>query len=632
MRLLFVFLIAASSLMASSQEELFLRRIDSLLTAHEYSFAERHIEQFSATYPQSPHLNSLYARLGQIAFEQKHYDAALACFERVKDEKLLVPLRIYRWHALYEQRCYEDLLQEITPALMRSDKSAVFYFAESCLRLSLTDRKASEALLREAIGYYETLLDSERYSLNAQAALAEIYRTLGQEKLALEYYSELADALQKKEANFEREDTLLHAAASLACHDEGKAQKIASHLAHFGLHKKREGAILWFDLLIKAQDKATLKQEQLLFLSLLPAEKAAIYHLILGRLAMEERDFTCALPHLEKAALFPLPHPEGREAIIAYVICAQSLNEITLLEKAASLMEKRLPNDPEREQCDLFLVEAYAKEGEFEKAFALLNKLENAGADAPVLLAKARTLALKGNNVEAHTLCRRLTEHFPCEAESYRLAIAFAQLPQDLAEDLERALSKDFLFTKEERPTHELHLAQCYLTLGKNKEAALILERLLEEHHCPSEVHFYLSLCYLSTGEVEKGVMHGEEALSLDASRGSKLHLYLAQGYDKLLKGGKLSVENRLAYHLYLSQNDHSLSAENRFYLASYFAKVEEESKAIALLEPLLENDAEIERFTKEAAHLATLYNKTGAYEKEQALRQRLLALQQSGR
>jgi hypothetical protein len=640
----------AATTIESDEESLYLRRIYTLWEDKDYIFAKRQIEDFCQKFPQSPLIERFTSMLGDIALYEKEYDQALKLYDKVQDEGLKKTLSAKKWHALYQLKRYSELQVEIPLDLIEKSEEAKFYYAESLFREGCAptlQAKEARPLWLEALGLYGDLLDSPTFSENAKIATAEIYRLLGEPKQAAKYYLELADIFKNKDG-IRQEEVLFHASVALKEYDEEKAISIASHLAQSGVKRRKEGANLWFYLLVKTKRFEELLANEELFMSTLPDEKKGLYHYFLGKNYSANNDPVNGCSHLEKCIAFNLPLPYLKEGIVSYIECARKNKDISALEKGVAAFKARF-NELEKESAhiDMILSQSYHEDKKSDKAIQLLDQIiARDPHNLMAYLSKAKILLEMRKIAEAHAISRTLLQLYPDKREVVRFSVNLAlehlseQADEQLIEEIERTLDLPNIFSKEEKQNLRLFIAKSHLALKNTQKSIPLLKALCDENFEPSQTHFLLAVALFSDKkELLSAIEHGEKALMLDNStfERRKLHLHLFNAYLELAKeNASAELKENAANHLFLVINEMPISLENRLWLANHFVKKceitfdeKEAQKAISILEPLFLEDEDFSRFESHALTLASLYEITCDFTKEQNLISKLQKLQE---
>lgn len=642
----------------SDEEALFVRRIYSLWQDKEGTLAKKEIEEFKKKFPKSEFKDQVTAILGDIAFYDKRYEDAISYYEQIQDLKIVKSIEIKKWQAQHLLKRYQDLIVEITPFAIEKSDEARFLYADSCFRegclAASKDIKKAKGLWSEAQGHFEKLLENPSFCENAKLATAEIYRLIGEPQMAAKYYLEIVDSLENKGIK-KSEDILLHAAYALKDYDSAKATTIASHLSHFGLKRRKEAATLWFHLLIKEEKYEEIHFNETLFLQSLNASQKGLYHYVLGKHYSSKKEYDFALEHLEKSLGYPLNDKLESQVLVALMTASLHAKHYNTCANSYHLYKQKFEQEA-CNRCDIDVIYATAlvESGKFDKAQDVLH---NAIIDHPdceqLYIEKAKFFALQKKYKEACEICQTIIDKWSENKQTYRLAIAIILdalrevedevFCEKLTLDVERALGLSLLFTKEERQKTKLFLAKSYLKLKRPQKAIHILNNLLSDGYEQSEVHFLLAIAFFNEPlEKQKAIIHGEKALDCDDSsfERRKLHLYLFNAYLDLAKEGKdEKYESYAANHLYAICDEMPVSLENRLWLFSYFIKKSESlidekiaEKAICVLEPLIIEDVDYQRFEFECIQLASLYETLSLYKEEKALLDKMKILSsQSG-
>lgn len=630
-------------------EALFVRRIYALWQDKDYLFAQREIEDFTLHFPQSPYLPRFTAILGDIAFHEKKYEEALQHYEKVSDPQIKQTVATKKWHAKYLLKQFDEIIVEITEDQMAKNEEARFIYAESCFRkgclLSATDSKEATRLWQEAKEHFEHLFEKPPFAENALIAVAEIYRLLGNSKEASLLYLSIADGLEDKDIK-KHEDVLFHAALALKDTHSAKAIKIASHLAHFGLKKKKEAATLWFCLLAKEGRYEEMHFNEPLFLATLAEDKKGFYHFCLAKFYSLKKELQKVLFHLQESLKCPLASTQQKEALLMLGAACSELKDLPLLEKALLQFREKFDCDA---SFELLYARALKEAKEYKKAHLVLdNYLTQHPKALSLQIEKVKVLSEEKRFSEGRSYAKNLLENNSQNKELKRLCLnlSIETLAEDqsdahletLIADIEAVLNVKDLLTSEEHSRTRHLLASSLLSAKRYQKAAAVLDQLWAEGYAPEEMHFLLATAYfLEAKHLDKAIFHGEKALEIGAEsfEKRKLHLHLFNAYLQLATSRPcLQYEEKAAQHLYTVIDEMPVSLENRLWLAHYFAEqcelafdLEASSRAINILEPLFGEEGAEERFEKEALTLVALYQTVGLKKKQVELATRLNAI-----
>ncbi|MFN0065165.1 MAG: tetratricopeptide repeat protein [Chlamydiales bacterium] len=629
------------SLDSPENEALFIRRLLKLWKENEYDIAKNQAKIFLERFPHSAQRDYFYTMLGNAALIEQNFPEALAAFEMIVDKDMKEGVRLKRWQALYQLKHYSSLYQELSIALpyvsAGEKEEASFLFAESAFREALTlaqyaqGEEASDALVYEALPYYENLLSHKKLGHHAKLAIGEIYRFLGKYEEAAERYLEIA------QTEPDNEEVLFHAAMMLSRFNEKEATETFRRITIKGGKHYKEAAYHWMQLLARQKSWKPLLLERDLFLSALPSNRLPIFHFYTGMVLYEENGFKEAILPLMTSLDQGLLYPHDKSALFALLICAKERKDLTLVENSFSSIQARYPEEIGEAALIRFL--AYKSVQDREKAALLIDEVI-AGRYTEAILERAlrekvHLLVEDKQWQEAYAALQIYNAHFTPTEEIMRLAIDLSLSLVDkekgystLAENIEKALDAGFL-SEDELPAQQILLAKAYIKLEKYADALPLLQKY--ERSEESEVHSLLTLCNLKMGCCpEEIIRHGERALILNPFLPEKdrLHLHLFNAYLDLAKEKNDPQSTSAAEeHLYQIIHTFPVSLENRLWLAHRFTKNEKnKERAIEIFEQLLDTPAQILRFPRESLMLASLYVEKEEHQRASALLEKLAA------
>lgn len=607
----------------NEEEGLFVRRIIDFWRDHEYELVKTELGRYLNNVPETPFSDHFNAMLGDIALHEKSYAGAVEYYNRVKDRHLFDTVKTKRWQALYHQKLYAMLYDEIAPTVSRESDEGRFYFAEAAFREArlLGNDPDSKSLFKEALEVYRSLFENPMFSPHAKLAMAEIYRFLERFDEAASLYQELVQ--EKVDASIQ-----MRAALFLAVSNPSKALPIFEKLARDG-HK--EAAYQWLQLLAREQQWNQIHQEREFFLGILRNEPLTSAYFYLGMIAYDRKDYAGAAHDLKKSIEMGLSSPNDRTALLALLFSSQEIGNLDLCEDTFQTLNSRYPD--EKEEAALLRATAYTKAGKEQKAITLFDEIIQADVDER---AKEKALAAKVNLLveckrlqEAHEASILFLNLFPNaqkRAKMVHLAadlslalVADKPLFGQLATDLERGFT-EAAFTEEEKVQKKELLAKTYLKLNRPDQALSVLQGM--DHPDP----FLLTHCYIKKGGCpDQVVLYGEEALKGNPGQ-ERLHLHLFNAYLELAKTKQEeSWDDLAANHLAAVIDTYPISLENRLWLSHYFAK-QDDKRAIPLIESLLQTEVNWKRFDQEALELASFYQKQYDFQKALLILQKVIA------
>ena len=641
----------------------------------DYYAVKTQIEVFLSRNPTSPYSDRLNAMLGDLHFQEKNYEAAIAAYDKIEGKEFLFKSQFHKLHSYYEAGKHDELILSADLFLNNPNAKAEeidtirFEMAESYFHLAATcgDVEKKGVLLRLALSQYQQVMQSKYGDL-----------TLAPQAYAHEFLKEYSKAdslyllLSQKEPE-KKEDWLFRAAS-------------------MQLHFDRERATLTFGNIVELQGKdasrAAFNQLNLLFQEkrykdfILAHEKSVHYvaedkilniRYFLGRSLFLTKDYSSAIaPLSEVLASKTLDSSQEKNALLALIVCAKETKDLPLFEKGLDELKEGFPSDEETFKSILMHSQLCRERQEWTKSRADIREVLQANPKHPqrqeLLYDEAVLLSQEGKFDEAASALESFLEEFPktlqksnalrhilvCRQESLKNASPESQKIKThlLMDSLERALGENKAFSTVERQKLRWLLGKTQYELCQYDEAIDTLsEYVLDFGKDPTCADACLLLAYSHLKGSQDQIhflLNAERALAYNAGLDGAIDLRLALFNTYLELAGKAPLDEKkemiakAANHLFFSL-DKPVNKENQRWLASYYfeqyqnGREDAVHRAACVLEKLLgikdgsvelSIDASSLDMEGEAIKLASMYEKIGDARKRATLLEALVGQQ----
>ncbi len=655
----FVATVTAKNVDTSLEESLALRRIAEYWKEKDYGTAKLKIKEFLSQNAASPYTDQLYAMLGDLNFQEKNFQEAVASYDKIASEEFRHKCRFRHLHALYETGKQEEFILAADHFLKdpRAEDDQLntirFELAETYFLKAhaLENESKKKDWLKSALSEYQQLMHT-KYSDMTLLPQAQIYAFLEDYPKAASLYQLLAHK------NSSKREEYLFQAASLQLHTDKKAA-IDSFAAIVELEGKyaSKAAFNQLNLLfqekryrdfILAHDKAS---------KFIPSEKKPIIQYFLGKSFFHTPDFNRAIDPLKQSlATKCLDRAQEKSALLSLVICAKETKDFALFEKVLFHLKTEFASDEETDKTQLMYVEFCRERKEWAKArFTLKELLEFSPYHQQreaLMYDYALLLVQEEKWAEAAIAFETFRVEFP---QSSNHANAVRQVVSCRLEDVKHAtaeterIKKDELlsslnsiendrqaFTAPEKQKIRYLRGKTEFELGLYDEAIEDFGNYVRDF--PKDTacaDAYLLIAYA----YQKGshddmhfVLNAERALALNPQLQGALDLHLTLYNTYLSLAEKASVTEKAlmlekgADHLYTAL-DKPISKENQRWLSSYYFQQYQKGRGASLeraaivLEKLLSVNAQSFDLSidpqsldqeGEAIKLAEIYAKTG--------------------
>lgn len=657
----------AKDLSSSLEESLELRKISEYWKEKDYKAAKLRINEFLSRNPASSYNDQLYAMLGDLHFQEKNYQEALASYDKIQSKEFILKSQFNRLHSLYEMGKYQEFIA--SSELFLKDPSAkadkiqtiCFELAESyfCIANAPENMETKKQLLKNALGQYQQLMETAFCDMTLEPQ-AQIYLFLEEHQKAASLFLLLAEKDAAK-----KEDWLFHAASQQ-------------------LHFDKKAAADTFGAIItqggKYASKAAFNQLTLLFqekrykdfiLSFdkgskhLPPDQIPLMRYYLGKSLLHTRDFSRAIdPLCASLASKTLDRSQEKNALLSLVTCANETKDLLLFEKVLAHLKTSFPGDAKTSHILLMHSQLCRDKKDWAKARDDIEEVLKHSPGHPereALVYDIGQLFMQEDKWEEAALAFHLfAKEFP-QSNQKRVALrngVHARLEdlkhasieskgikkQLLLSSLLQALEDGRTFSETEKQQMRYLLGKTEYELGQYEEAIGLLSEYVRDYYkdptC-TDAYLLLAYCYKQgSGDDIHFVLNAEKALAHNPNleNAQDLHITLYNTYLSLCANAfvdeKQELTSKAASHLFLAI-DKPISKENQRWLAGYYlqqyqsGQTEAIEKAAIVLEKLLGIDSEnislsidCENLDREAEaiKLASIYEKTGRFKKEAQL------------
>src|SRR5579883_1038707 len=204
----------ADSPAIDKKEALSLRKITEYWREGNYQNAKTQILDYLTAYPNSDYTNELYAMLGDLYFQEKEYEEAIATYDKITSPSCQEFTAVRRLESLFLLGKYEDLIKwsEANPSRKElKDNRFALIRAEALYRIAIQTEigeKQKKAAL-EALEAYKQVEDDSSH--HVALAIAHLYALSGDHPRAVAAYLDLSEIMPEKQ-----EELYFRAASQLA--------------------------------------------------------------------------------------------------------------------------------------------------------------------------------------------------------------------------------------------------------------------------------------------------------------------------------------------------------------------------------------------------------------------------------
>jgi tetratricopeptide (TPR) repeat protein len=598
---------------ASPQEEevLHFRRIIEFVRDQEYIFAHNEIKEFLAKYPQSKFASNLYLALGDIAIKGRDYEKALESYNKVSSEELKGKAFLKKIYSHYEQQAYTQLVTESSADLsaltFTQDEKALLnlYRAHSYFQLGQqaqidAERKKYYIIADEIY----TELYGSPYEENAKSRQIQIAKVYNEYKKAAALYLDLIIMHPEK-----KEELLIGASSVQIKYDTKLALGSLEEALNLNGRLKGEVAFRIAEILYQTKDYQTiLERYSELSDSIQTVNQKANFNFFAGASAFELARYEIATIYLSQAVSTETLNPSQQRYTLSKLTLAYyyAENYLRAIESAVRFVEA-YPDSSELPLILLFKGLSYRDQGDLENAIKTLEVIINTYPHFEQMefcefehhrLVFQLKLWQQSRNLFldfAHTFPQSIAtpkaiKYVVQSSELYAQSVAqedphIIQVAlQQLAADIEFALSQPEIFDTQERQKYLFKLSKLNYDTGHYAQAIEILMQYLRNYPLdPSkyQVHLLLALSYQHDAqEKEAAAFHFEKTIELapHLEEISKVHLELFLLYYQLSQeteglGKKEQLLSQAAQNLYnvVIHQKELVQDQNLLWLASYY-------------------------------------------------------------
>lgn len=589
-------------IVTTQNDALFLRRIVEFYQEGEKEIVIKEIDGFLDQYPKSSLSDSLCLLAGDLYIKENEFAKAIDYFNKIEKDKDKQRSFYNQLQCLYHLGKYEKILDNARTylknnlAIDQKDRINITYLLSLAyhekIKESLEDQKLVEKLAADAIGYYQTLIDTE-YSSAIKECLAYSYNILKKYKDGANLYLELA-----KLDSINREKYLLQAAKLQSKYDPEVAITTYGQVCYLDGDKASTAAFNRLVLLFdngKYSDIILLKDQ---LFSLIPEDKKSLFYFFLGRSHFAVEDYKRAkLQFNEFLALQTEENIQLKLALSALINCCQKTGDLQLLDDVIAQVEKFYPHTQVLSKAFLTKALMHKKENNIASAkdsFEKIRKLElPVEKEENFFFEYAHLLFLAQDWKESRAQFKAYLDKY---SEDVMASLAWHYLIHSstkqaeledkgateakilLCLDLEARLLDQKNLSKLEKAEYVYLLGKTKYVLNDHEDAIEILSNFItefQESRFLPEAHLYLGFSYREfSQDLVKFSEHAEEALLLnpEIENHENVHLCLFNAYRKLQENDP-KLMKKMAEHLYCYQSYEGteISYENQFWLSGFY-------------------------------------------------------------
>lgn len=321
---LFGLLFFASSLFASQDQVLAIRRITSCYRDHDLTLTKSLINDFLNKNKKSRYNERLLFLLGDIFQKENNYEKAIEYYSKVQSKTLLKQARLKSLNCEYILKDFKTLKKQ-SQKLLKSNEDlskdekylVTFYYAESLLNSDLKNPK----VLNQAAYSYEELLESS-FASRAKLGLAQVYDRQTLFEKASNLYLECAHLFPNQKENY-----LFRAGVTQSKYNPSIACQTFYEILEIKGEKQSSATYNWMVLLLNTQNYQTLVDSQeLIFEGIEPGKKVEV-HFLLGKAYLSLKDYEKALFHLSVFLQDSNEALEKEEAYFLSILACYHLNK-----------------------------------------------------------------------------------------------------------------------------------------------------------------------------------------------------------------------------------------------------------------------------------------------------------------
>ena len=580
-------LLATSPQGVSDEESLHVRRIALLVEEGELTLAKREMTQFGESFPESQYIDRFWTMQGDMAYREGDHELALKAYGQVKAEDLLKRSLEHRLHSLVATEQYDLALQVASPFLL-DQEAAIFYSAEA--HYLLQQNESADRL-------YAQLADTS-FQQPAMVRQAEILVRQQHYAHAFKVYLQLSRQYPEQAEAFMLQAAMVQSKVDA----EGALDTLKNVVS---MHGNLTAEATWLEvvLLSELQQYSEFLERQEVFQEQLAPDKKSLLGYYTARAHAGLNDPEQALnylhPFIESEETDPGYH---QAAILLGVTTAGSVGKAKQVDRWVELFEQKYSDEPELGQALFLQAMSHKKNGNQEKALALLDRLSQEFSTfiriEDVQFERSALLYEMGCSSDARDGFAAFTESFPesrYRGAVFQYMVANSLKEFDQSEDEERRvilaerIEKDIqaLFGSEKQPQYMIQLAKVFYKLKRYERAQNRLSDFFsqyESHPKVAEAHYLMALChYEGDRDYTALLLHGEAALAAnpDLKEGGKLHAALFTGAMALAKEksedpvAQTALFDQASRHLYhaFERNPDGIDPKHSLWAANQLVK-----------------------------------------------------------
>lgn len=598
---------------ASQDEALFVRRILEFWRDKENAIVKSQIQQFNTLYPQSEYTDSLRVILGDIYWQEKHYESALNVYNSLSKPAYRQKVFANCLDCFYHLGRYQEIAEMIPETINaqgmdltdQQQSTLSYYQAEALLNLAKENKDAVQRAeqLEKAKAYFEQLQTSE-HKINAKLGLAEIEFLNGNAEQVVQHYIDLA-----QEAPEKKEDMLLRAAQLQAQYDPELALEELEKIQEVYGAYSSQAALTRLSILYDTQRYQQIIDENPRFFKVLKTSQQPILTLYLGRSYFYLNQYESALQEFQRLQRpehkLPYNDPNIEKSIfVMMAACAYQVHDLALASALKEKFQAEFPGDPAEAKLLYYEALALVYHQKYSQALEnfdrILSKYPQEELFRDVLYEKSLVLFAQGRWLESRKSFAELIQQ-ASDSRLYASAIQYMpylsmQLLEEaeqqggdevnqwrhaLLADLQRVLKDTEAGSNIQRAKYTLQLGKVLYDLKSYTEAIETLQAYIDkypEDENRYQAHLLLALCY-QDGPHDLGLFakHAETVLQIkpDYADKTRLHMNLFNAYLDLAKSpeSQANYYDLAANHLYQAVQDPkaNIKMENQLWLGNYF-------------------------------------------------------------
>ncbi len=595
---------------SSSEEAFLIRRIAEFWKDGDFSIVKTQIKDFIQKYPSSSMHDYLHGILGDLLIQENNFVDALAAYKAIADSSITNKVILNKLQCYYELDDFSSLQEEgeqylsYTSDEFESRKNEYhFVMAESYFRQALLseDQDVVKELAAKARPFYEELLDTE-YGEVSSFALAEVYKTLGQNAKGADLYLVLAERYPEK-----KENLLFNAAILEANLDKHASIQIFDRVIDMRGSKAPEASYNRLLLYYQTNQFDNVISNHRLVYPHVAENQLGTFNYVVAKSFYALEDYDSAVSPMQNYLVEQdSASDQFKDALLVQLTCAKQLSDESLFDKTLTTFKEYYPDDKELGKALFMHAMLLKKEGDLPAAEEKLRQVVEKYSDfddQESLLYEYSVLTHQNEKFDtSYQMFKNFLSQFP---ESERTQSAWRYFlssclhlskeektdestgySQDVfLSDLQKVLSNDNGLSSDEIREYKLLYAKLAYEQSYYNESLETLSHYVKdyaEHETLAEAHVLtaLSLNKLNS-DLEGFCDHLETAIKLNPNKydTSLIHLQLYNAYITRAQNqnNDAHLTELAADYLYIALQDanNTVKLENKLWLAGhYFKKV----------------------------------------------------------